>query len=81
MNVRSLSVLLEERVENSNTAPLPSARVIDVNVIVACVMSESIDTSTSGALDVVISAVDLNVILLILSVPDVTSINEHPLVI
>ena len=81
MNWRLESVCDEDVVVNSNTAPFPLPRVIDLNVFVPSVLSNSIDTSIKGAPDVVVDAVDVNVIPLNSSVPDVTAINEHPLLI
>ena len=75
------SVCDEEREQNSNTAPFPLSLVMEVKLFVASVMSESIDKSISGLFDVVASAVDVNAIPLNVSVPDVTAINEHPLLI
>ena len=67
---------------NSNTPPFPLPRLIEWNLFVPVSLSESIDTSINDFLSVVTTPVDdVNVILLRLSVPSDTSINEHPLFI
>ena len=67
--------------ENSNIAPFPLPLVIDVNWLVPVVVMESSETSISGAAEVVVDALDVNVIPLSLSMPEVTAINEDPLLI
>ena len=81
LNVAPERVTSDGMEVNSNTPPFPLSRLIELNVFAPERVSESIDTSMSGALYVVVSAVDVNVIPLNLSIPDVTSINEHPLLI
>ena len=66
---------------NSNTPPFPDSRLTDENVFVPLILRASTETAMSGVLDVVVDAVEVNAIPLRWSVPDVTSINEHPLLI
>ena len=67
----------EERVENSNTAPFPLSRVIELNLFMPERMRESIETSINGRFSVVVAPFeDVNVILLSVRVPSETAINE-----
>ena len=67
---------------NSNTPPSPLPRLIEWNIFVPVSLSVSIDTVINDVLSVVTTPVDeVNVILLRVSVPSDTSINEHPLLI
>ena len=75
-------VISDGREVNSNTPPFPDSLLIDENVFVPDSLSESIDTSINDVLSVVTTPVDdVNVILLRVSVPSDTTINEHPLLI
>ena len=66
---------------NSNTPPFLLPRLIESNVLVPLSVSFPVGTSISGLLDVVVHALDVNDIAWSTSVPDDTTINEHPLLI
>ena len=61
---------------NSNTAPFPLERVMEVKVVVDVQESFSTSTAIRGVFVVVVDALDVNVIPSNSSVPDDTSINE-----
>ena len=82
VNVTPEKVTSDGMEVNSNTPPFPDFLLIDENVFVPVSLSESIDASINDVLSVVTTPVDdVNVILLRVSVPSDTSINEHPLLI
>ena len=67
---------LSDTVVNSNTAPFPLERVMEVKVVVDVQEICSISTAIRGVFVVVVVAVDLNVILVRARLPEDTTIND-----
>ena len=68
--------------ENSNSPPFPvPSRLTEAKVLMPVVDNESIDTSIKGLLVVVVVGADWNVMLLNWSIPELTKIKEHPVLI
>ena len=67
---------VSDTVVNSNTAPFPLNRVIEVKVVVDVQEMLSTSAEMSGVFVVVVDALDVNVIPFKSSVPDVITIND-----